>query len=224
MLLIYFHLTSAEFVGSISMTTIQKGDNVKSTHPHVHSPPCPGWRGPVSTSGSDQLSENTKEQYLKSPQDQDWKANSTVRLSKLWGSKVNEHTRSQPGSNMANVLFGHQEPRLLASIQTAGMCSPFMYSEACFVRRRRQAICFWNQTQSLPSKLLPIPQWKESPQQYKYFRVCMRACTHIYTHVHTHLAKTLVLGQLIPVLLLIKTWTLLKLTAMQEWLGQIWLF
>ena len=49
----------------------QKGDNVKSTHPHVHSPPCPGWRGPVSPSGSDQLSENTKEQYLKSPQNQD---------------------------------------------------------------------------------------------------------------------------------------------------------
>lgn len=185
MLLIYFHLTSAEFVGSISMATIQKGDNVKSTHPHVHSPPCPGWRGPVSPSGSDQLSENTKEQYLKSPQDQDWKANSTVRLSKLWGSKVNEHTRSQPGSNMANVLFGHQEPRLLASIQTAGMCSPFMYSWGLFCKEEETGHLLLKSNSEFTIQTFTNTPVERKPSAIQILpRV--HACTHTHIHTCTH--------------------------------------
>lgn len=39
---------------------------------------------------------------------------------------------------------------------------------------------------NLPSKLLPIPQWKRSPQKYKYFRRCMHEHAHTSTHIHTH--------------------------------------
>lgn len=39
--------------------------------------------------------------------------------------------------------------------------SPFMYFCSLFCNgEERQAICFWNQTWSLPFKLLPIPRWK----------------------------------------------------------------
>lgn len=126
MLPIDFHLTSPEFVGSISMATIQKGDNVKSTQAHVHSPPYQGWQGPVPPSVSDQLSENAKEQNLKCTPKPELKSKEQhcLPLKTLADPKVNEHIHSQPGSNMVNILCGHQERRQLASIQMAGMLQP----------------------------------------------------------------------------------------------------
>lgn len=174
MLSIYFHLTSPEFVGSVSMETIQEGDNVKSTHPHVHSPSSRCLRGAVLPSGSDQLSENRKEQYLKHAQPKSGtEKQRTLFLSQnAWWLLKLTHIHTQPGSSMVIIVYGHQEWRLLASIQKAEMLQPIHVFWGFFCKREDRSFAFEIKLGSLPFKLLPIPQWKISPQQ------CKRILTH----------------------------------------------
>lgn len=111
MLSIYFHLTLPEFVGSVSMETIQKGDNVKSSTLMCTALPITHWPGAVAPSGPDPLSENGKEQYLKCAQKPGLKSKEQhcLPLKLLAAPKVNEHISSQPGSNMVNILYSQHK-------------------------------------------------------------------------------------------------------------------
>lgn len=74
---IYFHLTSPEFVGSITMETIQKY-NVNNLPPTCSRPSL------SARQGAEQLWGNAKQQYLKCTQSQRLEKQSIVSFSKHW--------------------------------------------------------------------------------------------------------------------------------------------
>lgn len=121
---IYFHLTSPEFVGSISMETIQKDDNMKSTtlcaQPSLSALAGYNYHSLVQISfrGMERNFKCTQKQGLKNINQH------CLPLQMLAAPKVNEHIRLQPRSNISNILHSHQQQRLLASILIAGMLWP----------------------------------------------------------------------------------------------------
>lgn len=115
----------------------------------------------AAPSGSDLLSENRKEHYLKCNHKTGLKSREhCLPLTLLAAPKVNEHIRSQPGSNMVNALYGHQEWSLLARVQTAECYSPLV----CFfvMGEKDRRLAFEIKLGSFPFKLLPVAQWKDA--------------------------------------------------------------
>lgn len=159
MLSIYFPLTSPGFVGPISMETVSEG--CWSTPPSCAQLSLSVLARGAAPSGSDLLSENRKEHYLKCNHKTGLKSREhCLPLTLLAAPKVNEHIRSQPGSNMVNALYGHQEWSLLARVQTAECYSPLV----CFfvMGEKDRRLAFEIKLGSFPFKLLPVAQWKDA--------------------------------------------------------------
>lgn len=139
---IYFHLTSPEFVGPVSMETIQRDGGVH--HPHVHTPPYLCWRGALAPSHSDSLSENREEQYLKCTQKPGLKSKEhCLPLTLLAASKGNEDISTQPGSNMVNICMATESEGHWPVFKWLECCCLLVYFCSFFCDgEERQAICF----------------------------------------------------------------------------------